>query len=94
MQAEYGLQTKKGKGRLGWWYLVFMALLALGCSAWVTQHIAAALRYHDALGSPFVLWGHPLYAPWAWLVWRSQYPSSVTLAQLLDEFLFFHHHPA
>ena len=86
MQAEYGLQTKKGKGRLGWWYLVFMALLALACSAWVTQHIAAALRYHDALGSPLVLWGHPLYAPWAWLVWRGQYPSSVTLAQLLDEY--------
>lgn len=91
METEYGLRQEREADRRHWWYLAFMLTLALACSWWVSQKTAAALSYHQALGSPLfilpsALGGTPVYAPWSWLVWQSAHPASVTLAQLLDEY--------
>lgn len=90
MRNEYGLQRQSespSPSSLRWWYLAFMLALTVGCSGWVTQQVAAALSYHKALGSPlFIFQGRPVYAPWSWLLWQNQYSSSMTLAQLLQDY--------
>lgn len=78
MSTQYGLQqeTKASRHR-HWWYLAFVLALTIACGAWVTQHIAATLAYHNSLGSPlFSLDGRPIYAPWACLLWKFQFNSA------------------
>lgn len=82
-QSSYGLPA--GKKTAIWKLYVFMIstlVLLVISSWWTTQAIAQAYNFHTGLGSP--LWGH-VYAPWRWLVWWRQLPSSTVMGQAISE---------
>lgn len=82
-QSSYGLPLEKKSGL--WKLYVFLAstvVLLVAASWWTTQGIAEAYNFHSALGKP--LWGH-FYAPWKWLSWWRQVPSSAAMDQAISE---------
>jgi hypothetical protein len=49
---------------------VAAVIFILAVNSAATQFAAARLSYHPALGAP---WAGEIYAPWAWIGWRTQF---------------------
>ncbi|GAB1253077.1 type IV secretory system conjugative DNA transfer family protein [Desulfovibrio falkowii] len=82
-QPSYGLQPEKKSGLWKLYvFLVSTVTLFVVASWWATQGIAEAYSFHTALGKP--VFGH-FYAPWKWLAWWRQFPSSTVIDQAISE---------
>lgn len=81
--TSYGLPSETKNSHWKMYFFLICLVTLIVCASWrTTQCIAEGYNFHPALGQP--LWGH-FYAPWRWLSWWRQLPSSALMDQALSE---------
>jgi type IV secretion system protein VirD4 len=85
--GEFGLPRPRGGLRNALLLAGLLGALLYGAAcAWVTQSLAARLRYQDALGEPVLEHdGRRYYVPWAVFAWRDALGDSQAAKRLLGE---------